>query len=296
MAEVRILKAVEFDKLASAVKKKYGSVQGLRDAGWWLQRKYDGCFGMAVISGKGHHRMLSRTGEDYSVSCRHILEQLAETAGNQSYGWDDFVVLGEVWHPDLGFHTISGRFRQQREVAAELQFACNDMLPPDLSSEHPYEERFDMLEDLLAFCTIPGALFAVDTDRHVCGDPVQVARQLVALGGYDGAILRDPEAGYSIGLAKAGQIVKVKPNISLDLRVVGLTEAVGERTGRAVYTITVEYRGVWTEVGSGMPHVLPPELVCGAIVEVEAMGLTEDGKLREPRFKGVRFDKEEPDA
>lgn len=29
---------------------------------------------------------------------------------------------------------------------------------------------------------------------------------------------------------------------------------------------------------------------------VESLGLTADGKLREPRFKGVRFDKHEPDA
>lgn len=296
MAEVRILKAVEFDKLSSATKKRYSSVQGLRDAGWWLQRKYDGCFGMAVVSATGKHRMLSRTGEDYTVSCQHILDQLAETASNQMGGWDDFVVLGEVWKAGMAFPDISGRFRQQREVAAELQFACNDLLPPELTSDHPYEMRFDDLEHLLSFRPVPGALFPVDTDRRACGNPVEVARNLVAQGGYDGAILRDPAAPYTIGLARLGQIVKVKPNISLDLRCIELTETVGERTGRAVYTIAVEYRGVRTEVGSGMPHKFEQLPKLGQIVEIEAMGLTADGKLREPRFKGIRFDKEEPDA
>lgn len=296
MSDIRILKAVEFDKLSSATKKRYGSVQGLRDAGWWLQRKYDGCFGMAVVSAVGKHRMLSRTGEDYTVSCQHILDQLAETASNQMGGWDGFVVLGEVWRAGMAFPDISGRFRQQREVAAELQFACNDLLPLGLKTARPYCERFADLEAMLQDRPIPGALFPVDTDTKPAHDPVVVARTLIALGSYDGAILRDPTAPYTIGLAKLGQIVKVKPNISLDLRCIELTEAVGERTGRAVYTIAVEYRGVRTEVGSGMPHKFEQLPKLGQIVEIEAMGLTADGKLREPRFKGIRFDKEEPDA
>lgn len=299
MSEVRILKAVEFDKLSSATKKRYGSVQGLRDAGWWLQRKYDGCFGMAVISATGRHRMLSRTGEDYTVSCQHILDQLAETASNQMGGWDDFVVLGEVWCEGMTFPDISGRFRQQREVATELQFACNDLLPPDLTSDRPYEQRFDDLEDLLMFRPVPGALFPVDTDRRTCGNPVEVAQKLVAQGGYDGAILRDPSAGYMRGLAKAGQIVKVKPSISLDLVVREIVCDKGEKTGRDVWRVGVyakQNASVLGWIGSGLPHQLPPELKVGAIIEIEAMGWTPDGQLREPRYKGVRFDKEEPDA
>lgn len=299
MAEVRILKAVEFDKLSSATKKRYGSVQGLRDAGWWLQRKYDGCFGMAVISATGEHRMLSRTGEDYTVSCQHILDQLAETASNQMGGWDDFVVLGEVWRAGMAFPDISGRFRQQREVAAELQFACNDLLPLGLTSDLPYEQRFGDLEDLLAFRPTRGHLFPVDTDRAGAGDPEEAARRLVALGGYDGAILRDPTASYTIGLAKLGQIVKVKPSISLDLVVREIVCEKGEKTGRDVWRVGVyakQNASVLGWIGSGLPHQLPPELKVGAIIEVEAMGWTPDGQLREPRFKGVRFDKEEPDA
>lgn len=296
MAEVHILKAVEFDKLSSATKKRYGSVKGLRDAGWWLQRKYDGCFGMAVISATGQHRMLSRAGEDYTKSCQHILDELAACANEQSGGWDTFVVLGEVWNAGMLFKDISGRFRQQREVARELHFACNDLLPEELETTSPYAERFADLENLLAFRPVPGQLFPVDTDRTSTVDPEEVARRLVALGGYDGAILRDPAAPYTIGLAKLGEIVKVKPTLSLDLRCIELTETVGERTGRAVYTIAVEYRGVRTAVGSGMPHKFEQLPKLGQIVEIEAMGLTADGKLREPRFKGIRFDKEEPDA
>lgn len=296
MAEVRILKAVEFDKLSSATKKRYGSVQGLRDAGWWLQRKYDGCFGMAVISATGQHRMLSRTGEDYTKSCQHILDELAACANEQSGGWDTFVVLGEVWSAGMLFKDISGRFRQQREVARELFFACNDLLPEELETTSPYAERFADLENLLAFRPVPGQLFPVDTDRAGTDDPEEAARRLVALGGYDGAILRDPAAPYTIGLARLGEIVKVKPTLELDLLVTERRVSYGEKTGREVYTLTVAYRGVATDVGSGMPHSREELPQIGDIVTIEAMGLTPDCKLREPRFKGIRHDKEEPDA
>lgn len=296
MSDIRILKAVEFDKLSSATKKRYGSVQGLRDAGWWLQRKYDGCFGMAVISATGEHRMLSRTGEDYTKSCQHILDELAACANEQSGGWDDFVVLGEVWAPSMLFKDISGRFRQQREVANELVFACNDLLAPDLETHRCYENRFADLVDLIQ-ASAP-ALFVVDTiaKREIEPDPDVAARRWVALGGYDGAILRDPGAPYTIGLARLGEIVKVKPTLELDLLVTERRVSYGEKTGREVYTLTVAYRGVATDVGSGMPHSREELPQIGDIVTIEAMGLTPDGKLREPRFKGIRHDKEEPDA
>lgn len=299
MAEVRILKAVEFDKLSSATKKKFKSAQGLRDAGWWVQRKYDGCFGMAVIRPGGQSQMLSRAGEDYTVSCQHILQALERCALEQSPSPDPFVVIGEVWKLGMQFKDISGRFRQQREAATELVFACHDLLPEDLETHQAYARRFENLEDLLAYSEVRDPLFATDTDRfHRTPGPgvEEQARALVAMGGYDGLILKDPNAPYTIGLAKEGQIVKVKPTFSLDLRVTDVFVEKGERTGRDVFSIEVEYKGVRSRVGSGMPHEASGVPGRGQIVEVEAMGLTPDGKLREPRFKGIRYDKEQPDG
>jgi DNA ligase-1 len=123
---------------------------------------------------------------------------------------------------------------------------------------------------------------------------VRYANDLKAKGGYDGAVLKDPDAGYSIGNVRLGQIVKVKPTQSLDLAVTAWAKDKGEKTGRDVYTLYVQYKGKTTGVGSGVPHDYVPAV--GHIVEVEFMGFTPDGLLREPRFKGVRFDKTQPDA
>lgn len=291
----RILKAVEFEKCSAKFKKQLGDVNRLWVLGWQLQAKYDGCFGMAVIRAAGGSQMLSRTGEDYTASCGHILEELREAAQEQSGGWDDFVVLGEVWHPTWKFPAIGGKFRK-RAPCPELVFKANDLLPPELVTDLPYAQRLADLRTLLP--EIPGGSCVVTVaevlghseDKTATGE----AARLVALGGYDGAILRDLRAPYTIGLAREGQIVKVKPTLSLDLRVKLIASGLGNKTGRVVYTLLVEYRGVESSVGSGVPHILDFEV--GDIVEVEFLGFTADGKLREPRFKGVRFDKQEPDT
>ena len=37
-------------------------------------------------------------------------------------------------------------------------------------------------------------------------------------------------------------------------------------------------------------------IVVGKIVQIDAMGESAKGVLREPRFKGIRFDKKKPDC
>jgi DNA ligase-1 len=303
MAKYGILKALEHDKLSAATKKKYPTEQALYEAGWWLQPKYDGCFGMAYI-GTDNDRMLSRTGEDYTKSCGHILKELKD-AMIDHYGVDfaPRVFLGEVWQPidEAAFPAISGKFRRQRP-SPELRFMVNDMLPVGLETLRPWSLRIWDLCEILGheeFAPPQARAFPVYRGHRWAEGSIDSARgyalQLQGAGGFDGAILRDPDAGYSIAEAKLGEIVKVKPTLSLDLKIVEMTETVGEKTKRPVYTIGVVYKGEVSEVGSGMPHNLPKDLVCVAIVEIECLGITADGKLREPRFKGVRHDKLEAD-
>ncbi len=125
---------------------------------------------------------------------------------------------------------------------------------------------------------------------------VAQARHLAASGGYDGLILRRKDAGYSIGDANNGEIVKVKPTLSLDLRVVDYSIERGAKTGRLVTTLAVIYNGVRTMVGSGVPHDFCVDGMLDRIVEIECLGVTEDGKLREPRYKGIRHDKVDTDG
>lgn len=297
MPDYQIMKAVEYDKLP--VKFKKANPYAMMAAnGYWLQKKYDGCFGQAIMRFNGGSQMLSRTGEDYTASCGHILEEIREAADSQSGSWDDFVVMGEVWRPfdEAKFPAISGQFRRHNPEPT-LRFVANDLVPAGLLSTHSYKERYDDLMQLLP--PEPNCLVTV-AETYLpgswSGDPLAYALEWKNAGGFDGAILRNPNAGYTVGLVKQGEIIKVKPVLSLDLRVSMFHVGQGEKTGRPVYTISVDYRGARTEVGSGIPHQLHQCPVVGQIVEVECLGTTEDGRLREPRFKGIRHDKLEPDA
>lgn len=287
-----IMKATEFEDQSAAFKKSFpNGVQELADRGWLLQPKYDGCFGMAVIRRDGDSRMLSRTGEDYSASCGHILEDL-ETLATQRHqdNWTEFVVLGEVWHPVWAFPQISGSFRRRRPCD-DLWFMAHDLLPITLATSTAYVARHQTLLFLMngGRNRVRPVLNHVDT-----ADVAAYAVNLKLSGHYDGAVLKDPNAGYNIGNVRLGQIVKVKPTQSLDLRVDAWAGEPGEKTGRYVYTVRVTYRGVSTWAGSGIPHDYVPEN--GHMIEVEFMGFTADGALREPRFKGQRHDKPTPDA
>ncbi len=293
MAKYNILKALEFDKLSAATKRLYVNVQGLADAGWWAQPKYDGVFGKATVFAAGGGTMESRTGEPIT-SCDHILTALFEQAQAQSGGWDDFVVLGELWHETLPFPTISGDVRRHK-ASPHLLFVMNDMLPLEMESTLPYFIRHENLSDFEK-ARATDALRLAPAPVPCRKGVVAMAEALVKQGGYDGLILRDPDAAYTIGDAKQGQIVKVKPKLTLDLLVKRMNRATGAKTGRNVYTIDVEYRGVVTTVGAGMPHSASESPGAGVIVEIECLGITADGALREPVYKGIRFDKLEPDA
>jgi ATP-dependent DNA ligase len=302
----QIMKAVEWDKLSAPFKKKHGNQDSLIDKGWWVQKKYDGCMGIATIyMDPGKCIMRSRTGGDYSASCGHLLRELHEAACSEMVSFDPFVVIGEVWRPieEAKFPSISGDFRKQ-SPREHLRFIANDLLTTGLDTGMPYRDRFRhlclLLPDVPNSGRAPWQVTVAETftnfGEHFAGTKVNdVAAAWQASGGFDGAIMRDPNSGYKIGLVKNGEIIKVKPLTTLDLRVTGVSTDVGEKTGRAVYSIDVTYDGVISSVGSGIPHHIDDVPAIGQIVEIACLGVTEEGKLREPRFKGVRFDKEQPD-
>jgi ATP-dependent DNA ligase len=311
MAGELILKAVEFGKTSAAFRKQHKDEEALYEAGWHVQPKYDGVFGMACIRERlMESRMLSRTGEDYTLQCQHILQALwSRFTRVRGPGWHGAVVLGEVWHPELPQRTISGDFRRHHP-APHLVFVANDLLSmaDDGLGEATRCAYYDRHADLLADFQhgVPGVQVVSNVHVLVGGGKhtlLDTARAYVQRGGYDGLILRDPLAGYSRGLAKNGEIIKVKPSLTLDLLVVGIEEGLGKHAGR-LGSVTVEYRGVQTKVGTGFSDADRMAFwpatgnvgIIGRIVEVEAMGLTDAGALREPRFKDLRHDKAKPDA
>lgn len=282
-----IQKATEWDK-QSAQFKKLRPLDTLHQT-HWLQPKYDGCH---MLVDTTNMRAFSRTNETVR-SCDHIVKRVRDLFGP---GW---VVQGEAYMQDTPFPFISGKYRQHAPWEP-MEFVVYDALPtPRFCAgryDAPYRERWEAtVAPLMYFEPAEGGVYAATLYLGHGLDVQKQANNYVAMGGYDGVILRDPNAIWVAGPSRKGELIKVKPNVSLDLRVSCVDVATGAKTGRAVYTIDVEYRGANTTVGSGMPHKQEDLPRPGQIVEVECMAVNPNNTLREPRYKGIRHDKLEPD-
>ena len=280
----------EFAKQSAAFKKAHPSLDSLPSSEYTMQPKYDGCHLIVHLPVDGTPRAFSRTGEPVR-SVDHIIAQMVLVFGS---GW---TIFGEAYAFGLSFPEISGNFRQHK-LAENLYFMAFDAVPSsafDLGLYYPtpYLERLAALRAAVRAVGTQAPAIVVTPDLPL-DNPTGFAGRLKKQGGFDGAIVRRSAAGWQAGDSKNGEVIKVKPVESLDLRVRGWFLGKGKHANRAG-GIYVEYNGVQTGVGTGFTDdersIIAQGTRDGAIAEVEFMGFTEDGALREPRFKGWRYDK-----
>lgn len=271
----------------AAFKKKYPTLDDLPADDYVMMAKYDGC--LAIITPDG---VITRTGEAIT-SIPQCLEDAAKLL-------PDHVIFGEVYKYGTPFKEISGAFRRHKPQSGLFVMVFDAVPFADWKAgkcDKPYIERYTALKD--AWLRTPTASLIVAPALDL-GAPQGFANAMVRQGGYDGAIIRRKDAPWTTGASKNGEAIKVKPVKSLDLEVHGWYRGKGKHAGRAG-GITVLYKGVQTDVGTGFSDRERQEIAdagqapCG-VAEVEFMELTSDGRLREPRFKGWRYDKEQPDT
>lgn len=250
------------------------------------QAKYDGC--CSVIR-PDMGICMSRTGERY-ISMNPVAEALRERGAN------GLVLIGEAWHPTMGFNNISGEFRRHAP-SDKLFFVANDALTVaefnDGRTDVPYAARRNRLCGLYG-----GSVLKTETFDPGTYDPQVACNNLVDRGGYDGFIMRNLNGGWTVGSGKTGEILKIKRKLSFDLQVIGWEPGKGKHAGK-LGAIIVSFRGKELRVGTGFSDHERENyetLLKGQIAEIEAMDYSSDGLLREPRFKGIRHDKLEPDS
>lgn len=293
-------KAVEIGK----VQKKLRPSDTDLTHNYLCQPKYDGCNMIAHKFGASSELigLTSRTGETVH-SADHIKEAIA-FAPFMPVG----TYLGEYWHPHEPQPTISGRFRDTKKQHDDMFFVVFDYLTnEEFDAGHSpltYTERVARLPSLF-FSVAEGRswVYPAESQGYLVDhemSPMGAALAFREGGGYDGIILRKPDGTWTAGSGTTGEIIKVKPRVTVDLRVVGFEPGRGKHEGK-IGTLLVDYKGKTQGAGTGLKDSEREvsefeELWLGSIVEIECMGVTEDGYLREPVLKGKRFDKEEPDA
>lgn len=262
----------------------------------WVSRKYDGCFALAWRNREGVH-IYSRTGERY-VSMKHLEDFM------KPFMQVDTILIFEAYVEGVPQNVISGWCRDTKQQHPELKAYCHDWLTlEEFQAENPmaYGNRYArvcLLSDI-----DPLGNFCVPVEQKYCPSlkvAMGMLKQTIEDGG-EGLVLRDEEAAYHPG-ARDISMVKMKGTITYDLRVVGVEEGRGKFLGMAGALQVAFFDGENLSVGSGLTDSErkaiweDPQKYIGQIVEVEAMRASAKGKLREPRFKDFRTDKEESDV
>lgn len=304
MAGELIQKAAEWDKQSSKLLKKYRRVEDLTNEGGYVwQPKYDG---IHAIINTTERRAITREGTPLP-SIQHVVDYLADALPRTG-----LVFQGEVWLPDTPFKDISGAARRQSlqpQLGVVLYDCHEELLFASGANDTPYSRRRADLVRLLAYASGYPHIRLGDSfpaDEPPIGGWQVLAHGYVRRGGYDGLILRDTRSPWATGTARNGELIKVKPSVTLDLRCNGVIQGEGKHAGK-LGAISVSFNGVNSCVGTGFSDAERVEFWRGAtrgdlcrnpigqIVEIECMCVNTNGTLREPRFKALRWDKKKAD-
>lgn len=273
------------------------------------QEKHDGCYGFAVVK-QNDYRILSRTGKSDFISLKHLSDELRRMH-EELTPWADFspcMLIFEIKADNMSAAAIAGRCQDESNLFPEAYAVVHDCIPyKDFvagSCKIPYADRYEVAR------SVAKKLNWQYSDWHFVFDEKQArefADNIILLGG-EGAVFKRPDGTWTAG-KKNEMMMKIKQELSYDLEVTGIErgDADGKYAG-TLGTLVLRFRrfgksdGELVEVYvSGMSDAErnawfnDPDLIIGKIVQVDAMRFTEFGMLREPRFKGIRYDKEVAD-
>ena len=311
MAEYIVHKAIELDAVSGKTKKILEA-----NTDWIVSPKYDGCHAVFLFENGKHVITLSRSGETVR-SMDHIAQSLLDIYPiNQGR----IAICGEAWIVGEEFNVVSGAFRRH-SPQPQLQFVPFDIVPFDYNEDTmadpavylgqldhrpypaPYRKRISVLINERR--SVPSQVLV---PRYFSLSNTSLEAALVEAKRYaethkartdsffDGAILAQANGTYQVGAGKGGEFVKIKPLLSYTVKVGAVVADVGSKTGKNTCVLCFDLDGEIQKVSTGLTQeqadefVNNPNAILDKYIEVEAMGKTVNGLLREPRFKGIRTD------
>ena len=281
-----------------------------------LSPKYDGCHAVFLFDNGVFVGARSRTNE-VVASMDHIGAELLTLY--PFLQWNKRAICGEAWIPNTEFSEISGIFRRQYPQP-QLCFVpfdatywrynqvddgwpvLGESMDPSSGHQfdgHTYDERLGKLHNTTGVPrnkVLPIVCRVLEQDDAIMATAIEQAKHYKELGGYDGCVLARDDGLYHVGAGKGGEFIKIKPLISYSLKVTAVVSDIGSKTGKNTCSLVVDFDGKIQKVSTGLLQVdvdaytNDPSLIIDKIIEVEAMGLTVNGLLREPRYKGIRTD------
>lgn len=272
-----------------------------------VQRKLDGVRCLVVVDYQSRTVvMYTRNGKEL-VNFPHIIAAFEANIDNiaRSYVFD-----GEVMSSN--FQDLMKKLHTKTNVNSDQTvFNMFDVMPLSEFKSHnvSLNQRLrlntltstfqPMFSDHDCICIVPWE--TVDLDTPVGISQLNAFNQSALADGYEGVMLKDPDAKYEFKRSTAW--LKTKPFIDVSLSIVGFEEGTGKNEGvlgALVCEGTDDNKFIRVNVGSGLTDEQRKEIwdsrdsLYGFIVEVRADAATKNQdsedvySLRFPRFKGFR--------
>jgi DNA ligase-1 len=271
-----------------------------------IEVKLDGVRVITIVRCDGRVDMFSRNGKEL-VNFPHVVEQISAVVKQDPPPYD-LVLDGEIM--SSSFQDLMTQVHRKSDVKAnDAVLNLFDVIPLENFEQGSWDKTQTDRSDMVYYWHKKNkdALPNVAVVGHELVDLETVAGQTrykeinakAIAGGYEGIMLKDPEAGYECKRSVAW--LKLKPFIEVSLAVVAVEEGTGKNIGKLGALVCEgvdDGKDIRVNVGSGLTddqrvvYWDNADSIIGDIAEVRADAITQnqDGtySLRFPRFKGFR--------
>ena len=252
-----------------------------------VEPKLDGIRIVALVN-SGKVEMFSRAGKpiiNFNDTVGKELEKLPDGVYDGEMMDDDFIALMRQVHRKIANVTKS-------------YFMIFDVISlPEWQERKgivPLNQRRKVLEEILGGKKFEFLRLTEHEEIDATVEAIMDYHKHCVDRGFEGAMLKNPDAPYNFGRSDA--VVKVKSFYDADVQVIGFVEGRGKLKG-TLGALLVNFEGHRVRVGSGFEKPERDEVwnnkdkFLGMIVEVRYQEVTPDGSLRFPTFVCWRLDK-----
>lgn len=268
-----------------------------------VEVKLDGVRVISIVYSNGTVNLFSRNGKEL-VNFPHVAEQLSTVAGKFT---EPVVLDGEIM--SASFQDLMKQVHRKSDVQSTdavlnlfdiltlKDFQAGKSKRTQIERSAWLKQWYEESADSLLNVTVVGQEY-VDLDTAEGQARFKAINANAIAGGYEGIMIKDPNAPYECKRSVAW--LKLKPFIEVSLTVVAVEEGTGRNEGRLGALVCEgedDGRNIIVNVGSGFSDGQRVDFfsnrgeILGQVVEVRADAVTknQDGtySLRFPRF--LRF-------